>query len=145
MSLKGRLVAGTAIGAIGLIMLAGEAAAQQQPVEQAASKKTSKKHHKDAKQEKIASKPAATDAQPNVSNDDGRLAGDIVVVGLRENVKSARSAKRNAHQIVDVVLAQDIGKLPDKNVPEALARVPGVQIERDRGEGGKVRIRGLET
>ncbi|TCP31832.1 TonB-dependent receptor [Sphingomonas sp. BK235] len=85
------------------------------------------------------------DTQPAVSDEDGRLSGDIVVVGLRENLKSARSAKRNAHQIVDVVLAQDIGKLPDKNVPEALARVPGVQIDRNRGEGGKVLIRGLDN
>jgi iron complex outermembrane receptor protein len=145
MSLKGRLVAGTALGAIAMITLVSEAAAQRPPVEQAAPKKTGKKNHKDAKKEKIADKPAATDAQPNVSNEDGRLAGDIVVVGLRENVKSARSAKRNAHQIVDVVLAQDIGKLPDKNVPEALARVPGVQIDRDRGEGGKALIRGLDN
>lgn len=83
-------------------------------------------------------------SDPRISNESGRLEGDIVVTGLRENVRTARAAKRRAHQIVDVVLAQDIGKLPDKNVPEALARVPGVQIDRDRGEGGQVRIRGLD-
>ncbi|WP_267347390.1 TonB-dependent receptor [Sphingomonas sp. GM_Shp_2] len=86
---------------------------------------------------------AATESQPQLSNESGRLEGDIIVLGLRENVKSARNAKRRAQQIVDVVLAQDIGKLPDKNVPEALARVPGVQIDRNRGEGGEVKIRGL--
>lgn len=91
----------------------------------------------------VTDRVADSDGDPKVSNDSGRLEGDIVVTGLRENVRSARSAKRRAQQIVDVVLAQDIGKLPDKNVPEALARVPGVQIDRDRGEGGQVRIRGL--
>lgn len=91
----------------------------------------------------ISEKASDADGDPKVSNESGRLEGDIVVTGLRENTRSARSAKRRAQQIVDVVLAQDIGKLPDKNVPEALARVPGVQIDRDRGEGGQVRIRGL--
>lgn len=83
------------------------------------------------------------ESQPHLSNNNGRLEGDIIVMGLRENVKSARNAKRRASQIVDVVVAQDIGKLPDKNIPEALARVPGIQIERNRGEGGEVKIRGL--
>lgn len=78
-----------------------------------------------------------------VSGESGRLEGDIVVVGLKANVKTARAVKRNAQQIVDVVLAQDIGKLPDKNVSEALARVPGIQIDRQRGEGGDVQIRGI--
>lgn len=74
-----------------------------------------------------------------------RLAGDIVVYGLKENVQSARNAKRKAQQIVDVILSQDIGKLPDKNVPEALARVPGVFLDRERGEGSSIRIRGLDN
>ncbi|GGB38794.1 TonB-dependent receptor [Sphingomonas metalli] len=77
------------------------------------------------------------------NGESGRLEGDIVVVGLKNTVKTARNVKRKAQQIVDVVMAQDIGKLPDKNVPEALARVPGVQLERDRGEGTSIRIRGL--
>ncbi|MEG3093259.1 TonB-dependent receptor [Sphingomonas sp. PB1R3] len=90
------------------------------------------------------SKALAKDNSPVVNGESGRLEGEVVVTGLRENVKSARGAKRRAQQIVDVVLAQDIGKLPDKNVAEALARVPGIQIDRDRGEGGKVLIRGLD-
>lgn len=83
------------------------------------------------------------DDGPQVSNEDGRLTGDVVVVGLRENTASARNAKRRASQIVEVVLAQDIGKLPDRNVTEAISRVPGVQITRTRGEGENVLIRGL--
>lgn len=83
------------------------------------------------------------DEGPRVSDEGGRLAGDIVVVGLKENAASARNAKRHASQIVDVILAQDIGKLPDRNVTEALSRVPGIQITRTRGEGAEVLIRGL--
>lgn len=82
---------------------------------------------------------------PRVSNTSGRLEGDLVVVGLKESAATARNAKRKASQIVDVVLAQDIGKLPDRNVTEAISRLPGVQITRERGEGANVRIRGLSN
>ncbi len=67
----------------------------------------------------------------------------IVVTGLRRSLESAQNIKRQSDQIVDVVVAEDIGKLPDRNVSEALARVPGVTVERRVGEAGDVFIRGL--
>ena len=67
----------------------------------------------------------------------------IVVTGLRASLQSAQARKRNADQIVDSIVAEDIGKLPDVNTTEALQRISGVQIARDRGEGGSVAIRGL--
>jgi TonB-dependent receptor len=42
-----------------------------------------------------------------------------------------------------VIVAEDIGKLPDRTVSEALARVPGVTVERQVGEAGDVFVRGL--
>ncbi|WP_448661967.1 TonB-dependent receptor [Sphingomonas sp. CJ20] len=68
---------------------------------------------------------------------------DIIVVGIRGSIDSANEKKRKAKQIVDSVVSEDVGKLPDNNVPEALARVSGVQIDRARGEGQSVTIRGL--
>jgi len=70
-------------------------------------------------------------------------AEQIIVVGIRGSVNSANNKKRKSKQIVDSVVAEDVGKLPDNNVPEALARVPGVQIDRVHGEGSSVTIRGL--
>lgn len=67
----------------------------------------------------------------------------IVVVGIRGSVEAATDHKRNSKQIVDSVVAEDVGKLPDNNVPEALSRVTGVQIDRARGSGQSVTIRGL--
>jgi iron complex outermembrane receptor protein len=67
----------------------------------------------------------------------------ILVVGIRGSVDSANAKKRNAKQIVDSVVSEDVGKLPDNNVPEALSRVTGVQIDRVHGEGSSVTIRGL--
>lgn len=68
---------------------------------------------------------------------------EIVVVGIRGSVEGAANMKRDSKQIVEAVVSEDVGKLPDNNVPEALSRVTGVQIERARGQGQSVTIRGL--
>lgn len=68
---------------------------------------------------------------------------DIVVNGVRASLNSAAGVKRNAVTIVDSIVAEDIGKLPDLNATEALQRVTGVQVSRDLGEGGAIAIRGL--
>ncbi|MBL7396083.1 TonB-dependent receptor plug domain-containing protein, partial [Escherichia coli] len=67
------------------------------------------------------------------------------VTGVRASIESAVNAKKNADQVVDVVAAEDVGKLPDANVAENLQRVPGVQIERNFGEGAQVTVRGLSN
>lgn len=67
----------------------------------------------------------------------------IIVRGVRGSVEAAARQKQNAKQIVDSVVAEDVGKLPDNNVPEALSRITGVQIDRARGQGQGVSIRGL--
>lgn len=69
---------------------------------------------------------------------------EIVVVGLQRSMQQAQSVKRNSDQIVDTVVAEDIGKLPDVTVSETAARIPGVQVDRARGEAaGQVLVRGL--
>jgi TonB-dependent receptor len=68
---------------------------------------------------------------------------EVVVTGVRESVLSGQKIKKNSDQIVDSVVAEDIGKLPDDNVAEALQRVTGVQITRNADEGVSVLIRGL--
>lgn len=83
--------------------------------------------------------PASAMAQSAPATSDA----DIVVTGIRASLQSAQSLKRNSGQIVDSIVAEDIGKLPDVNVTEALQRVSGIQIGRDRGEGSGITIRGL--
>jgi len=68
---------------------------------------------------------------------------EIVVTGFRASLQSAQNQKRNADQIVDAIVAEDIGKLPDNSIAEAVQRIPGVQISRRNGEGRGVAIRGL--
>jgi outer membrane receptor for ferrienterochelin and colicin len=72
-----------------------------------------------------------------------RPAAVVVVTGQRASLMSAQGIKRDKIEIVDSVVADDINKLPDFNVTDALQRVTDVQILRDRGEGAGVAIRGL--
>lgn len=70
--------------------------------------------------------------------------GDIIVTGIRASLERAAEVKREASQVMDVITAEDVGKLPDANVAEALQRVTGVQITRVFGEGQSVSVRGLQ-
>lgn len=58
---------------------------------------------------------------------------DVIVQGIRENLESALSRKRNADTVVDSITADNIGSFPDKSVAEALERVPGVTVSRFAG------------
>ena len=69
--------------------------------------------------------------------------GDIVVTGLRRSLESAQAIKRTSDGIVDAVVAQDIGKLPDTFASSALQRVAGVAVTRGGGESAGVTVRGL--
>ncbi|WP_226341732.1 TonB-dependent receptor [Sphingomonas sp. NIC1] len=85
-------------------------------------------------------------AQPDAPKQDldEKAPGDIVVVGTRASLQSAIQRKRNAGTVVDSIVADDIASFPDKNVGDSLARVTGVQLSRDFGEGTQVSIRGVE-
>ena len=66
------------------------------------------------------------------------------VEGYREGRTLALQQKRTAGNILDIISADSVGSLPDRNVAEALARIPGVSLDVDAGEGRFVSIRGLE-
>lgn len=67
----------------------------------------------------------------------------VVVTGQRASIRSAVLAQDAANNIISVVSADDIGALPDINAAEALARMPGISVQRDQGEGRYVTVRGL--
>ncbi|MCS0613984.1 TonB-dependent receptor [Massilia kyonggiensis] len=72
-------------------------------------------------------------------------ADTVVVTGQRASLAHAIAAQEKADNIVSVVSSDDIGGLPDKNAAEALARLPGVAVQRDQGEGRYVVVRGLDA
>ena len=67
----------------------------------------------------------------------------IQVTGMLSSIKAAALLKRADGRIVDAIVAEDIGKLPDNNIAEALQRITGVSISKDFGVGNAVSIRGL--
>ncbi|AXB79337.1 TonB-dependent receptor [Novosphingobium sp. P6W] len=90
--------------------------------------------------------PAPGSAEDIPTADDGSegpTASDIVGTGFRQSLQNAQNIKRNSSEIVDSIVAEDIGKLPDNNLAEALQRIPGIQITRHHGEGSGISIRGL--
>jgi iron complex outermembrane receptor protein len=82
-------------------------------------------------QEEIPASPEADEVGP-----------EIVVTGIRASLASAINEKRASDTIIDVINAQDVGKLPDQNLAEVLENVSGVQIDRSQGVGSNVSIRG---
>ncbi|MCK8046214.1 TonB-dependent receptor [Shewanella sp. 1CM18E] len=69
----------------------------------------------------------------------------IEVRGIQASMKASINGKRFADAVVDVVTAEDIGKFPDSDVGESLARVPGVAVNRQFGQGQQVSIRGASN
>ncbi|MEO1438026.1 MAG: carboxypeptidase-like regulatory domain-containing protein, partial [Bacteroidota bacterium] len=57
----------------------------------------------------------------------------------------AYNLQKNAANIQNVIAADGIGKLPDRNAAEAVQRVSGVSIERDQGEGRIALVRGTPS
>jgi TonB-dependent receptor len=90
-------------------------------------------------------------ADPNVTT--------VVVSGQRKALETAQKIKQEAEQVVDSVVADEAGKLPDKSITEVLQRVVGVTMDRNRSrsnnsplggddlafsaEGSGVQVRGL--
>ena len=68
---------------------------------------------------------------------------EVVVTGIRSSIESSIATKRNETSIVEVVTAEDIGKLPDVSIAESLGRLPGLALQRLDGRGQNISIRGL--
>ncbi|WP_322965405.1 TonB-dependent receptor [Sphingomonas fuzhouensis] len=68
---------------------------------------------------------------------------EIIVTGSRASQQTANQRKKNAKTATDSLVADDIGSFPDRNVNEAISRLPGVALDRnDFGEGESIAIRG---
>jgi TonB-dependent receptor len=71
-------------------------------------------------------------------------AQEIVITGIRRSIETSIATKRESDSIVEAISAEDLGKLPDASIAEALARLPGLTGQ--RGPDGRVNvitIRGL--
>ena len=68
---------------------------------------------------------------------------EVVVTGQARGQMDAINKQLAAKSLINVVSSDRIQELPDANAAESVARVPGVTIKREGGEGNKVVIRGL--
>ena len=78
---------------------------------------------------------AANEQDPQLKETDDDAVEVIEVRGIRNSLKESLFIKQNSIQVVDAIVAEDIGKFPDQNVAEALQRISGITITRNAGEG----------
>ncbi len=95
---------------------------------------------------------SAVDAQESKDKPDNVIDGsakassnieEITVIGQR-STRNARVEQMKALNLVNIQPAEEIVKYPDFNAAEAMARIPGVSLSSDTGEGRFVNIRGLD-
>lgn len=85
----------------------------------------------------------AQDPPADIATEEAQEGEGITVTGLRRSLETAQTIKRTSDGIVDAVVAEDIGKLPDTFASSALQRLPGVGVTRGGGESAGVTVRGL--
>lgn len=87
-----------------------------------------------------ASPALAQDAAATAEEEESE---DIVVTGFAASLENAVSVKRDAEQVVESISAEDIGRLPDASIGEAIARLPGLTSQRLNGRANVIAIRGF--
>lgn len=90
-----------------------------------------------------AGNSAGISAAPGATEETALQGDTVLISGQRSSMRRALAAQQKADNILSVVSSDDIGGLPDKNAAEALARLPGVAVQRDQGEGRYIAVRGL--
>lgn len=89
--------------------------------------------------DKISEEQGKEESNPDAATEIDR----VTVTGLRSAIENSIATKRDNSQIVEAVSAEDVGKLPDSSIADALARLPGVASQRERGRNTQVQIRGF--
>jgi iron complex outermembrane receptor protein len=84
----------------------------------------------------LASMPAMAQAQ------DAPQMQTVEVTGIRASLAKSLNVKKNSSANVEVITAEDVGKMPDKNLADSLQRLAGVAVRTDYDEAEKVSMRG---
>ncbi|MET0250510.1 MAG: TonB-dependent receptor [Sphingobium sp.] len=72
---------------------------------------------------------------------------EIIVTGspIRESLEASLVIQRNADNVLNAITSDDAGRFPDQTVAAALARLPGIGVQRDQGQERYVQVRGAPT
>jgi iron complex outermembrane receptor protein len=91
-----------------------------------------------------ASQAQSPAAPPNADNK-AKLE-QVVVTGIRASLEASIKSKKDALTNIEAVTAEDIGKMPDKNIADSLSRLAGIQVTHGSAfafdEAERVQIRG---
>ncbi|MBW8845861.1 MAG: TonB-dependent receptor [Burkholderiales bacterium] len=91
----------------------------------------------------LLSAPLLALAQTPPAPTDAQKLDTVTVSGFRASLESSISTKRNADAIVEAISAEDIGKLPDVSIADAISRLPGLTAQRVAGRSSVISIRGM--
>ena len=86
---------------------------------------------------------SAASAQTAQDPQEATEVDEVIVTGIRSSIESSIATKRNETSIVEVITAEDLGKLPDVSIAESLGRLPGLSLQRLDGRGQNISVRGL--
>lgn len=87
-----------------------------------------------------ADAPAAPTSAASTSDDAVQA---VVVTGYARSIQNATIAKKNSNEIIESISAEDIGKLPDVSIADALSRLTGVAVQQASGRAKYISIRGF--
>jgi len=83
-------------------------------------------------------------AQTQSQSTDGEVIEEVVVTGIRGSIQRAIDLKQNSNSIVEAVSAEDLGRLPDTSIADAISRLPGLTSQRAEGRASAISLRGTD-
>lgn len=90
-----------------------------------------------------ANLPAYAQSQASYTGQNDIELEEVIVTGFKRSLQSAIDVKRSSDSFVEAISAEDLGRLPDVSIAEALARLPGITSQRVNGQSSAINIRGL--
>ena len=116
-----------------------------------AEKKAKEEAEKKEKEKEKAEAAAAQKPEPEpkpeqkATPDSAQTLGTVTITGFRSSLAKSAEDKREGIGLSETIFAEDMGKFPDANIADALARIPGVTVTRGAidGEGLNISIRGM--
>lgn len=93
----------------------------------------------------IAAVSAGTvNAQAQQQGDDQEVIEEIITTGIRGSIQRAIDFKQSSDSIVEAVSAEDLGRLPDTSIADAISRLPGLTSQRAEGRASAISLRGTD-
>lgn len=93
----------------------------------------------------LAAGPAFADDAAIAGEGDSAVSELVVTAPIRESLEKSLKIQKEADNVVNVIAADTIGRFPDATAAGALARLPGIGVQRDQGQERYIQIRGAPT